>query len=95
MSWPHPKDRRERVWQKRGARVRRPMAEPREIYLTDSQVQQLSVFYEEHGREYGEEQRRGVLLRPAPDLGEGYFEMVILDEHYQPTSHKRVLFLNG
>ena len=71
------------------------MAEAEGIRLTGSQVRQLVAFVEEFGREYEMEQLPGVLLRPAPNLGEGYVEAVVLDEDDELTTYVRVLFPSG
>ena len=60
--------------------------EPAEINLTDSQVRQMAEYHEERG------EGRSLLLRVAPNLGDGYLEAVLLDVSGEPTSDKRVLF---
>jgi hypothetical protein len=62
------------------------MADPLQIVLTDSQLEQLTSYQ----REAGEGQ--SVLLWPAESLGSGYVEAVLLDAEGAPTRHKRVLF---
>jgi len=78
-----------------GNTVPRRMSEAPAIKLTHSQVGQLIAFVEEFGREYETEQSPNVLLRPAPNFGNGYLEAVILDEDDQPTNRVRVLFPAG
>ena len=63
------------------------MTDPAPITLTDSQVKQMRAYIEEK-----QAQDKSVRLQPAPSLGDGYLELIILDEDGEPTSHKRVLF---
>jgi hypothetical protein len=57
------------------------------IELTDSQVKQMAKYIEEK-----QAQDKSVRLQPAPELGGGYLELIILDQDGEPTSDKRVLF---
>ena len=76
------------------------MPEPQAIKLTRSQLQQLQQFFDQEldqaiaegveGKDSGHGE--SVLLRPAPSLGEGHVEVVILDEADEPITEARVLF---
>ena len=63
------------------------------IHLSHSQVHQLMDFYGEHGHDQ-EGAGRSLLIREAPNLGTGYYEVVTLDVEGEPTTEKRVLFPN-
>src|SRR5262249_26132749 len=82
---------------KNAGRVGRRIAEPRSVKLTRSPLEQLDRFRDDavdqvvvegQGLGHGE----SVLLRPAPNLGEGYIEAVILNEGDEPVSTARGLF---
>jgi hypothetical protein len=63
------------------------MTDPEPITLTESQVKQMSAYIEEQ-----QAQDKGVRLQPAPNLGDGYLELIILGQDGEPSPHKRVLF---
>jgi hypothetical protein len=63
------------------------MCDPTPINLTGSQLEQMTKFIAEQ-----QAQDKSVRLQPAPKLGSGYFELVILDEDGEATAAKRVLF---
>jgi hypothetical protein len=57
-----------------------------DLTLTDSQIKQLNAYIEEKGH------AGSIKLRPAPNLGGGYVELILLGIDGEDTASKRVLF---
>jgi hypothetical protein len=58
--------------------------------LTDSQVKQMVQYIER-----SKPKDKSVRLQPAPNLGGGYVELIVLDQDGEPTSDKSAFFVRG